>query len=103
MHTAQFPFLVIASSEVRALLGPNLGKAAVLALRAILLNRKSLEIAHQQIRFGKHHLAISSRIGRKGDLILSLDVGDPRLSDRLILENDLRRAEQAARAHARSR
>jgi hypothetical protein len=101
MHTAHLPFIIVPSHSARAVLGANLPKAAVLALRAILINRKSLEVAHQQIRFGKHQLVFSSRIGSKGDLILELDLGDPRLRERLILENDLRRAEHAARGHAR--
>jgi hypothetical protein len=97
MPTAELPFFVVASQSARGLLGPNLGKAAVCALRAILLHRKSLEVAHQQIKFGKHELVFSSRIGSKGDLILQLDVGEPGLGKRLILEDDLRRAERSAR------
>jgi len=103
MPTAQLPFFIVASQPARKLLGANLGKAAVVALRAMLFHRKSLEVAHQQVRFGKHELAFSSRIGKNGDLILNLDLGDPALAGRLILENDLRRAEQTAHANARSR
>lgn len=103
MHTAHLPFIVVPSHPARAALGANLARAAVLALRAILLHRKSVEVAHQQIRFGRHDLVFSSRIGNRGDLILELDLGDPRLRERLILENDLRGAEHAARAHVRPR
>jgi hypothetical protein len=98
MATAQFPFFIVASQPVRDRLGPAVPKAAVLALRAILRSRKGLEVAHQQIRFGKHEIAFSSRIGTRGDLILNLDLGDPRLGGRLILESELRRAEQASRS-----
>jgi hypothetical protein len=76
--------------SARNLLGQNLSKATVLALQAILSRRKSLEVAHQQLRFGKHDLVFSSRIGSEGDLIFQLDIGDPRLSERFILEDDLR-------------
>jgi hypothetical protein len=76
--------------SARNLLGQNLPKATVLALQAILPRRKSLEVAHQQLRFGKHDLVFSSRIGSKGDLILQLDIGHPRVSERFILEGDPR-------------
>ncbi len=101
MQFAQLPFLIIASQPVRALLGPNLSKAALVAVRAILLHHKSLEVAHQQIRFGKHHLVFSSRIGSKGDLILEIDIGNPGLNDRVVFEDDLRHAEKAARTNSR--
>jgi hypothetical protein len=94
MHRASLPILMTASPAARALLGGDLAKVAVLAIRAVLQHRKGIEVAHQQVRYRKHHLAFSSRIGRYGDLILELDVGDPGLSDRVILEADLRDAER---------
>jgi hypothetical protein len=92
MKVAHLPFLVVSSHAVTALLGRELDTVAVLALKAILRNQKGLEIAHQQIRYREHNLAFSSRIGRRGDLILELDIGDPRLDQRLVLEEELRRA-----------
>jgi hypothetical protein len=92
MKVARLPFLVVPSHAVAALIGRELDTVAVLALKAILQNRRGLEVAHQQIRYRNHDLAFSSRIGRLGDLILELDVGDPRLGQRLVLEEDLRRA-----------
>ena len=92
MERASLPILVIPTHPVRRVLGSDLGKVAVLAVKAILQNRKGIEVAHQQIRYRKHDLAFSSRIGSRGDIILELDLGDPRLSHRLILEEDLRRA-----------
>lgn len=106
MQRASLPILMTATPAARALLGGDLAKVAVLALRAILQLRKGIEVAHQQVRYRKHQFAFSSRVGRYGDLILELDVGDPGLSDRVILEADLRDAErrtaaQNAREHPR--
>jgi hypothetical protein len=92
MKRAHLPFLVVPSHAAAALVGRDLDVVAVLALKAILQHRKGLEVAHQQIRYRKHDLAFSSRIGRGGDLILELDVGDPRLAQRLVLAEELRRA-----------
>ena len=94
MHRASLPILMTATPAARALLGPNLPKVAVLAVQAILRHRRGIEVAHQQVRYGKHHFAFSSRIGREGDLILDLDVGDPALENRIVLEADLRRVER---------
>ena len=62
----------------------------MLALRAIIGPNKSLEIAHQQISFCGHELAFSSRVTESGELIVDLDIGDPRLADRIVLEEELR-------------
>jgi hypothetical protein len=96
MQRRRFPILVYPSAAVRRSVGPDLDVVAGLALRAVLKNRRSLEIAHQQISYRSHCLAFSSRIGTDGDLILELDVGDPRLADRIILEEDLVRARRFA-------
>ena len=98
MNRAYLPFVLIPSHAARSLLGADLDKVGVLALRAILRHRKSLEVAHQQIRYRRHDLAFSSRIGERGDLVLELDIGDARLADRLILEEDLQRAADKAAA-----
>jgi hypothetical protein len=92
MASAFLPIFVIPSNAARQALGSDLAKVAVLALKAILLNHKGIEVAHQQIRYRERDLAFSSRIGARGDLILELDMGDPKLSHRIILEDDLRRA-----------
>jgi hypothetical protein len=91
------PFIILPSNAVRNLLGRDVPKAALIALRAVLANRKSLEVAHQQVRYGKHRIACSSRVSRAGDLVVELDVGDPQLDNIVVLEADLRRAETAAR------
>jgi hypothetical protein len=95
MHRASLPILMTATPAVQKLLGPELPKVAVLAVQAILRHRRGVEVAHQQIRYRKHQFAFSSRIGRHGDLILDLDVGDPSLQNRIVIEADLRRAERA--------
>jgi hypothetical protein len=98
MDRASLPFYLHASPIVREELGRDLHKVAVLALQAVLRHRKGLEVALQQISYRKRHIAFSSRIGRYGDLILELDVGDPALADRIFLEQDMRKAEvEAAR------
>ncbi|MFA6968949.1 MULTISPECIES: hypothetical protein [Bosea] len=95
MQRNPFPIVVHPSAAVRRLIGPDLDAIAGLALRALLLNQRSIEIAHQQIAYRSHHLAFSSRIGSQGDLIIELDIGDPRLAGRVILEEEIRRAAKA--------
>ncbi len=101
MNRAFLPFLYVPSHQARALLGRRLDTVAVLALRAILEHRRSLEVAHQQIRFGGHDLAFSSRITGRGQLVVELDIGDPRLADRLVLEEEIRSAGRQVRGIAR--
>ncbi|WP_291821479.1 hypothetical protein [Bosea sp. (in: a-proteobacteria)] len=95
MQRSPFPIVVHPSVAVRRLLGPALDTVAGLALRALLMNRRSIEVAHQQIAYRSHHLAFSSRIGQQGDLIIEMDLGDPRLAERVIIEEDIRRAARA--------
>ena len=101
MDRASLPFLLVATPAARAALGRDLNKVAVLAAQALLRHRKTLEVAHQQLRYQRHAIAFSSRVGRHGDLILELDVGDPALENRVVLEADLRRAELNARERER--
>jgi len=97
MQRHPFPIFVYPSAEVRRSLGPDTDKVAALALRAALKNRRSLEIAHQQVVWRNRCFAFSSRIGIKGDLIVELDIGDPRLKDRVVLEDEFERAAKAGR------
>ena len=99
MDRAFLPILVIPTHAARRALGSDVRKVAVLAAKAIICGRRSLEVAHQQIRFGEYDLAFCSRIGAQGDLILELDLGDPRLSDRIVLEEELRRAKKSVRCN----
>jgi hypothetical protein len=101
MDRAALPFLLVTTPALRKALGRDVDKVAVLAAQALLRHRKTLEVAHQQVRYRKHMIAFSSRVGRHGDLILELDMGDPALGDRVILEADLRRAELSARERER--
>lgn len=80
MHRAHLPILLFASPAAQALLGRDVADVGVLALKAILRNRRGIEVAHQQIKYRKHTLAFSSRVGREGDLIVDLDVGVPGLA-----------------------
>ena len=83
------------SAAVVKVAGSHLGKVARLALEAVLKNGQTLEIAHQQFGYGTCHFALSSRIGSRGQLILEIDIGLPELADRVILEDELRRAGRA--------
>jgi hypothetical protein len=97
MERAYFPIIYSASPAVVQKTGPELHRAVILALRAILKHRRSLEVAHQQIRFNGQDLAFCSRISSRGDLVIELDIGDERLSGRIILEDDLRAAGRKVR------
>jgi hypothetical protein len=99
-YRAFLPFHVALSHAVAEKLGRRAERAAVLALRAILRNHRQLEVAHQQIQFGGHHLAFSSRITARGDLVIELDLGDPRLEGRIVLEDELRQATRRVRGIA---
>lgn len=84
------------SVAARKAAGSDLAKVARLALAAVLKNGRALEIAHQHIELGGTHFALSSRLGARGQLILELDLGDPRLAGRVVLEDELRQAERAS-------
>ncbi len=97
MSYGYFPFGFYLSKAASDMLGARADRVAVLALRAILSHRKSLEVAHQQIRYCGRDFVFCSRVTSKGQLIIELDLGDSRLSDLLILEDDLRQAERKVR------
>jgi hypothetical protein len=101
MERASLPFLLIVSPAARQSLGRDLHKVAVMAMQAVLRNKRGVEIALQQIDYRERPIAFSSRIGLLGDLILELDIGNPALDDRLFLEQDLRKAEASASAKRR--
>jgi hypothetical protein len=94
MSYAFFPFGFYLSKAAGEALGGEAHRVAILALRAMLKHRKSLEVAHQQVRYCGRDFAFCSRITGSGQLVIEMDVGDPRLADVLILEDDLRRAER---------
>lgn len=101
MRRALFPFQFLPTHRVVELLRGDISQVAVLALKAVLRNRRSLEVAHQQIVFRGHPFAFSSRVSQAGELYLELDVGDPRLGDRLVLEDELRKAGRKIRGISR--
>jgi hypothetical protein len=100
MERASLPFLLIASPAARHVLGRDLHKVAVMAVQALLRNRRGVEIALQQVEYRKRPFAFSSRIGVLGDLILELDIGDVSLDGRVFLEQELRKAQASATANA---
>jgi hypothetical protein len=93
-----FPFSFYLSRAASDALGADASRVAVLALRAIVRHKKSLEVAHQQIRYRGCDFAFCSRVAASGLLVLELDMGDSRFADVLILEDDLRKAERNAKA-----
>lgn len=92
MSTAYLPFSFIASSALVERYGADTRRIALLALRAAFVRTRQLEVAHQQISFRGDPIALSTHVTASGQLVVELDVGDPRLADRLILEEELRRA-----------
>jgi len=102
-HRAFLPFHFLPSQAVVSQLGREAERAAVLAVKAILRDHRQLEVAHQQIRYGDHHLAFSSYITGRGELVVELDVGDPSLEGRVILERELRHAERKTASERRRR
>lgn len=101
MVRSDLPVYIYASADVRLALGPDLTRVARLAMKAILRNRRALEVAFQQIEFGGHCLALSSRVTDKADLVIEIDMGDPLLGQRIILEDELKRAERHTRDESR--
>ena len=97
MNRAYLPFRFLPSRALVDLLGRDLREVAVLALRAVLKHSRGLEVAHQQVVFRDHHIALSTRVTAGGELIVDLDVGDPALAHRLVLEDELRQAGQRSR------
>jgi hypothetical protein len=97
MPRALFPIIFTASPAVSRAIGGELHQAVILALRAVIKHGRSLEVAHQQIRFRDQDLSFCSRITARGDLVIELDLGDARLADRIILEDDLKKAERKTR------
>jgi hypothetical protein len=100
MHRSFLPFLYQLSAAASRLLGRRSADAALLALKAILAHNRSLEVAHQQIRFAGHDFAFSSRVTANGELMVELDVGEPALEGRIVLEAELRAATRAVRGIA---
>lgn len=91
MARALFPFHCFMTPAAARMIGPHLPTVAVKALKAVLNNGRGFEIAHQQITWDEHDLAFSTRFNASGDLVIEFDVGVAGLSDRVILEDDLRR------------
>lgn len=88
MRRALFPFQFLPTHRVVEILRGDISLVAV-------------EVAHQQVVFRGHHFAFSSRVSQAGELYLELDVGDPRLGDRLVLEDELRKAGRQIRGISR--
>jgi hypothetical protein len=97
MQKHHFPISVYASPSLRTILKSQTEAVAGRALNEILKQNKSLEIAHQQFRWGSTPIVFSSRVSQAGYLIIDMDIGDERLSKRIVFEDDLRSRIQAGR------
>lgn len=97
MNQAYFPFRFSASQALVDLFGNDLRAIALLALQAVFKNEKGLEVAHQQVTFRDHTIALSTRITPAGLPVISMELGTPGLTDRVILEEELRGAQQRQR------
>jgi hypothetical protein len=93
MVRTNIPVFIQPSKKVSDRLGGNIAAVALLAVRAIMKNQRALEVAYQQIDYRGHLLALSSHITSSGDLVIAMDIGDPLLAGRLILEDELVSAE----------
>jgi hypothetical protein len=91
MTRAFLPFYCFPTPAAAKLIGSDVDRVALLALRAMLLHAGTVEVAHQQVRYAGHDLAFSSRVNKAGDLVIDLDIGDQSLRDRIVLEAELRR------------
>lgn len=100
MQRSYLPFLFLPTPAASRLLGRRGPDVALRALRAVLAHHRSLEVAHQQVRYAGQDYAFSSRITAGGDLVIDLDVGDPALEGRIVLESELKAATRAVRGIA---
>lgn len=91
------PVYCVPTQAVARALGSDVERVALAALKAALRHRKSLEIAHQQISYAGHEVAFSTRLTAAGDLILDIDIGNPSLRNRIILEDEFRRETKKVR------
>ncbi|OJY70778.1 MULTISPECIES: hypothetical protein [Hyphomicrobiales] len=92
MTAHNLPISIHTSLALRKTLGGHADRVPALALREVLKNGKSLEIACQQFSFRSQPVVFSSRITAGGSLVIDLDLGDARLAGRVLLEDDLRKA-----------
>ncbi len=92
MSRNPYPIIVFPSAAARRVFGSGVEVVAGLALRTLLRERQPLEMAHRQFKFRNQHVAFSSRIGEKGDLIVEIDLGDARLASHVIPESEYRAA-----------
>ncbi len=97
MARSLLPFHYHATTEAQQLLGSALPRVAALAVRTVIKNRKSVEVAHQQLNYRGHAIALASRVTANGDLVVEIDLGDPRLAHHVVLEDDFRTASREAR------
>lgn len=97
MNQAYYPFRFSASQAVVDVFGHDLRTIALLSLQAVFRNRKGLEVAHQQVSFRDHTIALSTRISPAGVPVLYMELGTPGLTDRVILEEELRAAHERRR------
>jgi len=100
MNRAYLPFIFNPAAVVVQALGPDAERVALLAVRAVLRHARALEVAHEQVTWRGQAFAFSSRISAAGELVIELDVGDPRLAHHIVLEDELRAVTRKVRGIA---
>jgi len=90
MTRAYLPFIFNPAVPVVEALGVEAERVAVLAARALLRHARAIEVAHEQVSWRGKAYAFSSRISARGELVIDLDIGDPRLAHHIVLEDELR-------------
>ena len=100
MTAYNLPISIHTSVALRNRLGSHADRVPALALREVLKNGRSLEIACQQFNFRSQLVVFSSRITAAGSLVIDLDLGDARLAGRVVLEEDLKKANRPAAGRA---
>ena len=102
MPLGQLPYVIFPSDGLQQKLGRRLPHAAEAALRSLLTRRRTLEVAHLQVEYAGIPIAFSSSIGSRGDIVLRMEEGDPRLALREVGEDQLRDDEIDAQARRRA-
>jgi len=100
MPRAYLPFIFNPSHAAVDALGSQCGTVALLAVRAVLRHARSLDVAHQQVMWRGQDYAFSSSVSASGELVVDLDLGDPKLAGRIVLEDELRRVKRKVRGIA---
>jgi len=91
----------VPTAAARSVFGDRLGVIAGAAFRAIVKEKKGLDIAHLQFRLRKDLVAIRSRATRNGEVEIEIDVGNEKLPAVSFTEEELAAARRDYRGPRR--